>query len=194
MSETFYLVSGVISGVLMAGSGVPYVLDIFRHTTKPERATWWVWSGLALMALVAQIQAGSTWSLFMTSASLVTCTTIAVLSIRYGYGTFKKRDITALAVAAFGMAISYALKSPLVALLIIIGVDTIGYALTLVKTWEAPETETLSTWIIGAVSSFFGLFAVSQPNFTKLIYPAYILMSNTIIIAIIIYCRKSIKT
>lgn len=190
MSEVFYAACGVASGVLMAGSGLPYLRDIFRHTTKPARATWWVWAGLAVMALVAQIQAGSTWSLIMTAASALSCGAIAILSVKYGYGKFKARDISALVIAALGMGLSYVLKSPLVALLIIIGVDMIGYILTLIKTWEAPETETLSTWIIATAGSLFGFLAVSHPDFTKLVYPAYIVVGNSILIAVIISRRK----
>lgn len=174
----------------MAVCAVPYIRDIWRHKTKPERATWWVWLGLGIMATIAQFQAGATWSVAMTIVSVMGCGTIAFLSLRYGYGTFKVRDTAALFVAAAGMAVSYALHSPLVALLIIIGVDLIGYSLTIAKTWHAPETETLSTWFLGSVAGLLGFLAVGSLNFAQIVYPLYIFIAN-LLMAAIIYRRRA---
>lgn len=190
MSETFYVACGVASGVLMASCGIPYIIDTLRHKTKPERATWWVWAGLALMAIIAQLQAGVKWAVLMSVGSFVSCCIIAVLSLRYGYGYFKLKDGLALVVAAAGVALSLILKSPLLALIIVIGVDAIGYYLTLVKAWEAPETETLITWVLATIAGLLGVLAISQPNFTKLLYPLYILVGNTILISVILHRRK----
>ena len=190
MNEAVLTGLGLLSGLLMAVCGVPYIRDILRHKTKPERATWWVWLGLGIMATIAQFQAGATWSVAMTIASVMGCGTIAFLSLRYGYGAFKVRDMAALFVAAAGMAVSYMLHSPLVALLIIIGVDLIGYSLTIAKTWHAPETETLSTWFLGSVAGLLGFLAVGSLSFAQIVYPLYILIANLFLVFIIIYRRR----
>ena len=170
----------------MARSGLPYVRDILRRSTKPERATWWVWTGLGVMSVIAQFQAGNRWSLAMTIASVLACAVIAFLSLTHGYGRFKVRDTAALVVAASGMALSQVLHSPLVALLIIIGVDMIGYSLTIAKTWHSPETETLSTWILASAGGLLGFLAVGSLNFTQVIYPIYIFVGNLLMVAIIV--------
>ncbi len=181
---------GIVSGLLMILCVVPYIRDILRRTTKPERATWWVWLGLGVMSVIAQFQAGNRWSLLMTVGSVTACGAVAFLSLKHGYGRFKLRDTAALVVAGLGMVLSLVLHSPLVALLIIIFVDMIGYSLTIAKTWEAPETETLSTWIMATGAGLLGAISVSQPNLTKLIYPLYIFSGNLILVAIIVYRRR----
>jgi hypothetical protein len=194
MNDSLLVVLGLISGAFMAVSGLPYVRDILRHKTKPERATWWVWTGLGVLAVIAQFQAGNRWSLAMTVASVLACVVIAFLSVSHGYGKFKAKDTVALIVAALGMLLSQVLHSPLVALLIIIAVDAVGYSLTIAKTWEAPETETLSTWVLSTLGGFFGCLAVGSLNFAQVVYPAYIFLGNTIMIAIILLRRKTLRT
>lgn len=186
MNDSLPVALGLISGAFMAVSGLPYVRDILRHKTKPERATWWVWTGLGVMSVIAQFQAGNRWSLAMTIASVFACAVIAFLSLTHGYGRFKVRDTAALVVAASGVVLSQVLHSPLVALLIIIGVDMVGYSLTIAKTWHAPETETLSTWILASAGGLLGFLAVGSLNFTQVVYPLYIFVGNLVMVAIIV--------
>lgn len=186
MNDSLPVALGLIAGAFMAVSGLPYVRDILRRSTKPERATWWVWTGLGVMSVIAQFQAGNRWSLAMTIASVLACAVIAFLSLTHGYGRFKVRDTAALVVAASGMGLSQVLHSPLVALLIIIGVDMVGYGLTIAKTWHAPETETLSTWILASAGGLLGFLAVGSLNFTQVIYPLYIFVGNLLMVAIIV--------
>jgi len=193
MSETVRTVLGLSSGVLMALCVVPYIRDILRHTTKPERATWWVWMGLGVMASIAQIQAGSTWSVVMTIVSAIGCGAIAFLSLRYGYGRFKFRDGAVLVIAALGMIVSQILHSPLTALLIIVAVDMIGYSLTIAKTWHAPKTETLLTWVLSCMSGFLGLAVGGTLNFAQLIYPLYIFLGNALMVVVIHYRRRALS-
>ncbi|HRC28524.1 MAG TPA: hypothetical protein PKV96_04030, partial [Candidatus Saccharimonas sp.] len=65
---------------------MPYLRDIFRHKTKPERATWWIWLTLNMIAFFAQLAAGATWSLGLMAGQLLAVGLIAVLSLRFGYG------------------------------------------------------------------------------------------------------------
>lgn len=146
MDERILIVLGTIAVVLEILCMVPYLRDIFRHKTKPERATWWIWLALGLIAFFAQLAAGAKWSLGLTGASVTAVGLVALLSLRYGYGTFKRRDALSLLVAAGGVLLWYLTSSPLFALLIVVVVDFIGFWLTMVKTWGNPHTETLSTW------------------------------------------------
>lgn len=43
MNETMLMLLGVSAGALNFAGMVPYVRDMFRGTTKPDRATWWLW-------------------------------------------------------------------------------------------------------------------------------------------------------
>lgn len=64
MLQIFGYMSGIISIICI----LPYLRDIFRHTTKPERASWFIWTVLGSIAFFSQYAKGATDSLWMTAA------------------------------------------------------------------------------------------------------------------------------
>ncbi len=181
---------GIGSAILNTAGTIPYLRDIFRHKTKPERATWWIWFMLSLIAFSAQWAAGARWSLFMTGAQVAAVGTIAVLSVHFGYGSFQRKDLVSILVAIMGITLWGFTRQPLLALLIVVGIDLVALWLTIVKTWQAPLTETLINWILASGSGVLGILAVGELNFTKLIYPIYITLGNSSLMFIIIYRRR----
>jgi hypothetical protein len=182
-----------LSAVVNTIGMVPYVKDVFKHKTKPERATWWIWLALGTVAISAQVAAGSTWSLFMVGAQTTAVGVIAFLSLKYGYGTFKRKDFISLLIAMFGLVLWKITSDPLYALLIVVAIDALAVWLTAAKTWKAPHTETLIAWILSSLAGLFGVLAVGKPNFAQLIYPLYILTANSTVTWVIIYRRKKLS-
>lgn len=192
MSTAFLATVGIIAGVIKLVGLVPYVKDIFRKKTKPERATWWIWSILNAVALAALIDAGGKWQLIMVACQTFITGLIAVLSLKYGYGTFRRKDVVSIAAAVVGVILWQITSQPLLALLVVIAVDALAAALTAVKTWEDPSTETLVSWVMSTLGDFFGVLAVGALNFTQLSYPVYILIADAAVMLIIVYRRKQI--
>lgn len=183
---------GVSAAILFFISLGPYLIEIFQHKTKPQRATWWIWFVLNIVALLAQWAAGATWSLLFSGAQTILTATIAILSINYGYGKFTRKDGLALVVAAIGVVLWQLTSQPLVALLIVVAVDLLGFYLLLLKTWESPQTEAFSTWVIASFASICGMLAVNTLNFTRLLYPSYIFLGNLFMVFVILYRRPKI--
>ena len=190
MSEASLAGLGIASAVVNTIGLVPYLRDIFRHKTKPERATWWIWLALGLIAFFAQLAAGARWSTLLTAASILAVGTIAVLSLRYGYGTFRRKDFIALSIALIGVVLWQLTDAPLIALLIVIAIDGIGYSLTLLKSWKAPNTETLSSWLLATIATALSVLAVGDWDFTKLIYPVFLFLTNSVLVWILVYRRS----
>lgn len=192
MSDTIFVVLGIAGGIVNTIGLIPYVRDILGKKTKPERATWWIWLALNLVTFWALLSEGWTWYLAMMIASIAAVATIAGLSIKFGYGKFKRRDMLSLVAAAIGIVLWKITDQPMAALLIVIAVDSIGLWLTLAKTWEAPHTETLIAWVFAVTASTLGLIAVGSWDVTKLIYPAYIAFGNALIVLAILYRRSMV--
>ncbi len=190
MTTTVLAALGVTAGVLQIVSIVPYVRDIFGGKTKPERATWWIWSLLTAVSLGAQIGGHAKWSLWMTAGQGLGNLLIALLSLTRGYGRFGRKDVLALGIAAVGVVLWWLLQSPLLAIIAVLIADLVGFWLTIEKTWRRPRTETESAWVIMAVSSVCAVLAVGRFNVTQLLYPFYILCGNGVMIAIIILRRQ----
>lgn len=182
---------GITSATVNTIGLLPYLRDIIRRKTKPDRATWWIWFTLNLIAFFAQVAAGATWSLGLTIAQMLAVGLIAFFSLRYGFGAFHRRHYVSLAVAAVGIILWQLTADPLIALIIVVLVDFLALWLTITKTWHAPETETLSAWVFAAVAGGLGFLAVGDfTNLTTVLYPLYIFVANTFIVWEISHRRK----
>jgi hypothetical protein len=190
MHHTWVITLGIAAGVLNTLGLFPYVRDVLRGKTKPERATWWVWVALNLAALVAQVAAGGTWSVILTMASVLKNGTVAILSLKYGYGKFRRRHVVALFVAALGIVLWQLTNQPLMALVIVIAVDFAGFWLTLLKTWRSPRTETLVAWELSGLAGLCAVLAVGKLDVTPILYPLYGLLVNLLIVGIVLIRGK----
>ena len=172
---------------------IPYDRDILRHKTKPHRGSFLIWSVLGSIAFFTQLAKGATWSLFLPAADTVATLSIFILSLWYGIGGLNKRDVTGLALAAGGLVLWAITKQPLTALALTVGVDAVGTVLTLIKTWEDPDGETFSSWLLAALGGLFALLAIGRLSFWLLLYPAYIFIANGSVNVVMLLRRKSAK-
>ena len=179
------LIFGYISAILSIACIFPYIRDIFKLETKPERGSWFIWTVLGFIAFFSQLTKGATDSLWLTAGQTVAVLIIFLLSLKYGYGGLGKRDLQALIGAGVGLLLWYFTREAAYALIFVILVDGIGTLLTALKSYKDPESETLSTWIISGTSGIFGMLAVGRINFILLAYPFYIMLANYVIVAAI---------
>lgn len=165
-----------------------------KGKTKPERASWFIWSILLLIAFFAQLAEGGTWSLMLTFADLTTVLVIVVLSYRYGVGGGTKLDIFSLVGAGVGLILWYLTDQPLFAILITILIDFFAGLPTLVKAYIDPLSETFIAYFICATGALLGAFSVGENNFSLWVFPAWIATLNyAIAFAIFLGKRKLLE-
>jgi hypothetical protein len=184
---------GYISAILSILMIVPYIKDIFLLKTKPERASWFIWTVLGFIAFFSQLAKGATDSLWLTAGQTLAVLIIVLLSIKYGVGGFTKRDIRALIAAGIGLILWYITKEAAWALFIVIAIDSVGTLLTAIKSYEDPESETFSTWIMSGTSGIFGALAVGVLSPVLLAYPLYIVIANYTIVVMMLLGRRKLK-
>lgn len=182
-------VFGIIAGIISLAAYPPYIRDMLKGTTKPERATWLIWTALSGIALAGQIGAHARWSLIMTLAQTLGVTVIFLLSLKLGIGGLHRRDVTSLIVAAVGLVLWALTNQPIIAILLVIVVDAAGAWLTVYKAYQDPGSETIVTWWLDAISNLLGVLAVGSLNITLLSYPAYLLLANGAVVAAIYLAR-----
>lgn len=169
---------GVVAGVLSAVCYVPYIRDIFRGTTKPERATWFIWSVLTLILLFAQLAKGATDSIWLTVVQSLGVVVIFFLSLKFGEGGLQRRDIIALIAAAIGLGVWFVTQEAAFALWLTIAIDFAGASLTILKAYEEPESETQITWFLSGLAGVFAALAVGSWSLNLLAFPVYVLIVN----------------
>lgn len=184
---------GYISAILSILMVVPYIRDIFLLKTKPERASWFIWTVLGFIAFFSQLAKGATDSLWLTGGQTLAVLIIVLLSIKYGVGGLTKRDIRALIAAGIGLIIWHITKEAAWALLIVIAIDSVGTLLTAIKSYEDPGSETFSTWVISGTSGIFGALAVGALHPILLAYPLYIVIANYAIVVTMLLGKRKLK-
>lgn len=186
-------VLGIAGAVLNLIGFAPYLRDILLHKTKPERIGFWIFFLLGAITFAAQVADGWSWSAALTGSSVLTSGTIAILSFRYGYGKFKMRDAISIVVALVGVAVWLLTNTPFIAVAMVILVDFSGFWLILVKSWEAPRTETLSAWLLSGIGAALAVLSVGRLDWTQLGYVAYSTVANLGLVCLLLYRRRAIQ-
>jgi hypothetical protein len=185
------IIAGYLSGAAILLSFVPYIRDIFAGKTKPERMAWLIWGVLGSIAFASQLAKGGTHSLVLAGAQTAGDLFVFILAIKYGLGGLKKQDIFAFGGAMVGLLLWNLTKEASVALIITILIDAIGVVLTVIKSYERPETETVSSWVLTFFGGLFACVAVGSFNPILLFFPFYVcLASLSILISIQIGFKK----
>lgn len=183
---------GILAGILQLVASAPYVRDILRGSTIPQRSTWTIWTTLSFVVLASQWASGATWSLALTIGQAVSCSVIFVLAMRRGVGGVSPVELALLGIAALGIIGWQIADDPTVATCSVVVADLIGVALMLPKTYRQPASETLSTFAIGVVSTIFALLALESAAASLLIYPVYILFADAAVVAVIVTRRRAL--
>ena len=185
-------VFGIASGVLQAMCIVPYVRDTLARSTRPHRGTWAIFTTLSVIVVASQRADGGSWSVVMGAVQLVGCALILLLAFSRGVGGTGRGDICLLAIAAAGVAGWYLAGDPTVATLCVILADTVAIAMMLPKTYADPYSETLSTFVLSALSAIPAMLAVGALDFGLLVYPGYVLCADLVVVGIIVTRRPRV--
>lgn len=151
---------GIASGIVGIIGYIPYIRDILRKTTRPDRIAWLIWAFEYTALFFAQFSAGAMASLWLIGLQLLGVLVIFSLSLRYGVGGLSRFTATLLAGVFIALLVWYSTKSATLAILILIAVEASGVVLTAAKTYRAPESEALSLWIFVGIAGLLGIPAV----------------------------------
>lgn len=168
-------VFAVLALLLSFAAFYTYIRDTLNLRTQPQRASWFIWSTLSLIALITQISEGATTSLWFIGAQFVCTFSVFQLSIWYGSGSYlSRRNITTFSAASFGLLLWYLSDDAAYALTMIIAISAIGGYATVTKAHRAPESETFSTWVLLTAASVFGVASVGVLDWMYIAYPLYL--------------------
>jgi hypothetical protein len=181
---------GVLAGLAGIADTIPYVRDTVRGSTRPHRGSWLIWGVLAIVACVAQLADGASWSAVMTGTQAVVTGAVFLLAIRYGEGGMSATDLCLIAVAGGGVIGWILIRQPIVALGCVIAADMIGVAMMTPKVRRDPHSETLATYALASVGGALATDAVGMLDLSLLAYPAYYCLANGAL-AILIYRQRA---
>lgn len=168
-----YETIGIIAGVLALTGYIPYIYSILAGKTKPNRATWFIWTIIGGLLAFSYIAEGDQHSIWLPLGYFFGPLLTAILSIRYGYAEWTRLDTICIVAAAISLVPWILSDSAYWTLIINVIIDSTGAIPTLVKTFREPETEDYTAWLIFFAANTIQLFAISMWNFAAL-YPIYL--------------------
>ena len=165
---------GVTAGVILVLKQIPYILSILNGRTRPNRASWTIWTVLGAVALAAYIQTGETADLWVPVVLVIAPLTVTVLALRSGYSDDGKYDKLALVGGAVALGVWLISGSAAVGLAMALVADFIGTLPTLRKSVLWPSSEHLPTWYLSLLGYTVNLFAIQQWSLFHAFYPVYV--------------------
>src|SRR3989344_2934957 len=187
------VVLGIIAGLIALSAYLVYVISIFRGGSKPNRATWWIWSFMGLILALSYQFSGASNTIWVPYVEFLGPLIIAILSLKYGEGGLNDRtDVICLIGASLSIVLWIIFKNPVVALVTNLITDSFAIVPTIKKSFLRPEGENFWAWFGTGVADSLNMFAVERFNFAILVYPIYMLLSDLIIIFILLFRKKNI--
>jgi hypothetical protein len=184
---------GILAGLLAFATGIPYIWNIIGGITKPNVVTYFVWTLLQTIALVAQFKAGASWSIFLVLGSTISIAIIFLLSLtKYGYKHYSWVDTVALILAGIAILILLFTDHPVLAIGLPILADAIGAIPTLVKTHKYPYTEDQLAWFMMIVASALGVISTEKMDLANLLYPSFLLCEAIVIFSLAFFTKKTV--
>lgn len=189
MPELFGLLAGIVGIV----GYLPYIRDILRHKTKPDRASWLIWTLEYGVLFFAQLNKGATGSLWLVGLQTLGVVAVFALSFHFGMGKIDRRSAVLLACICLALGAWYVTNDATVALLIALAVEASGVLLTTLKVYRHPGSETLTMWILVCIAGALGIPAIAAGSSAILyVYPlSLIVMSGCVIGAALLGTRKA---
>ena len=186
-------VIGVAAGVVALLALVPYLVTIWQGKTRPNRATWWIWTSVSFVIVVSYHSSGASNTIWLPACVAVCHLLIAIVSLKYGEGGWNRFDRACLLGAGISLLLWWRFNSPLIALLINIVIDFLGSLPTIRKSYYEPETEALLPWMIFLTASILNLFAIEHWSFALLIYPFYYFCSSATIAILLLHSKMRVQ-
>ncbi len=185
------VIIGILAGILAFSAEAPYVVSILRHRTRPERAAYSIWAMTSTITFIAYWADGATDSLWFAVGDFLVGITMFVLAMKYGYKWVRRRDTPGLVLGLLGVVLWVLTDEPFYALLLSVAVDVIGSTLVAIKSYEAPATENLPSWLIYLLAALLACVAVGSWDFSLLFFPAYAALSSVVIVGAILLGRRA---
>lgn len=174
-----------LSWLLMLVAGFRYIWYTLGEGV-PHIGTWLTWASLSCLTALGMWQAGSLSPMLLTAVFFDLA--ILALSLKRGVWGISWADRWCLYAAALGLALFlYFMDSyPQIATIVGVGVTLLGTVPTLVKSWRAPDQESVLAHGIGATSSGVQLFANNSWSIDNDLQPlGWFIMGSSLIITIL---------
>lgn len=185
--------AGRLAGAFSLAAFVPYIYSTLRGRTKPNRATWWIWTFVGILLGSSYYSVGAHHTIWVPVSYVLGPLVTALLSLRYGVGGWTRLDLTCMVGAGASALLWWHLRSSLSILAINLIIDLLGALPTLRKTYLDPTGEDPLAWTLFLVGNSLNLLAIEKWTLPLTLYPVYMFTPSGLMVLVIFWPRKATK-
>jgi hypothetical protein len=184
---------GIISGIIGFLAFLPYIVSTFQGKTRPNKATWIIWSILGVIIAASYYAAGARETAMLPFAYALGMILTTAICLRYREEGWTALDKGCLAGAGAGLILWALTKDAAMALYLLTIVDAIGSIPTIEKAWKRPETEDKAAWAMFLIANALNILAINSWTFSVAMYPIYVIILSGTMCALLFFPRKAGK-
>lgn len=184
------LALAVTAALLVIIGYFPYLKDLFARKTTPHIYTWFTWILTQGTAVAALIYGGGGIGGLGLIVGVALMSVVFLLSFKYGTKNIPAGDTALLALTLLAILVWWQMDNPLLSVIMVSAIDLLAFVPTFRKTYQEPYSETLSFWIIMAISDLLAMFANTEYNLLTMTYLASLTVANMIVFTMMLVRRK----
>ena len=189
----FKIIFTSLASILGIIAFLPYLRDTLLKKTKPHVFTWLIWSITQSTAIAGIWYGGGGIGAIALTIGTILVITIFFLSFRQGEKNITQSDTVVLLLALLAIAVWWFLKSPLLSILMVTAIDVSGFIPTFRKSFNNPQSETLSTWLMFATSNICAIIALESYNLLTITYVTALAIAESVLVIFLLIRRKTIS-
>lgn len=169
---------------------VPYIRAILDGSTRPHVFSWVIWGTSTFVVFLAQLagQGGvGAWPIGVSGSITLFIAILAYL--KQADIAITTTDWLFFILALSSLPLWYVASDPLWAVVVLTGVDVLGFGPTLRKAYHAPYTESPLFYALFAVRNILVLVALEFYSLTTVLFPAVITLACFLLVGLIKYRR-----
>jgi len=178
---------GIISGILVAVSIIPYSIRTWQRKIRPNVTSWSLWAIIGLALLLTYKSSGAKDNVWVSVFGFTNPLIITLIALKRQYERTRLSKIDKFCLV-FGLIalvmwffmrgskelVQYALYVALIA-------DAFASIPTIVFLWESPDQDRPFAWSLFVLASGLNIFAISDFTFANLILPIYMVITSLLI-------------
>ncbi|ABI77030.1 putative membrane protein [Hyphomonas neptunium ATCC 15444] len=151
----------------------PYIRSILRGQTRPHAFSWMIWGASTFVVAMAQLSDGAGVGAWPIAVSGLITLLVAWLAYRRSAGMHVTRvDWAFLLLALSALPFWYFTETALPAVIILTGVDLLGFGPSIRKAYTHPYEENVAFFLLGAFRNAMVLLALEHYSWTTALFPA----------------------
>lgn len=181
-----------ITAVLTFAAFFPYIWSIWKGTNKPHFFSWVIWGLATFVVFLAQLADGGGIGAWPTALSALITFYVAWLSFeRRSEISITRSDWIFFVLALGSIFLWYYTSNPLLAVILLTVIDTLGFGPTLRKAYEKPFEENLTLYVLMTIRNIVSIFALQNYSWTTILFPAVVALTCAILV-VIVYMRRQV--